>query len=300
MSEIAKLGFIGLGVMGEPMCGNLARKSGLEVRAFDLRPEPLARLSADGVAALSSPAEVAAGTDIVFLSLPGGDELDAVCRGPDGLMAGARPGLVVVDLGTSPVGLSREIAAAFGEMEADYADAPVARTRAAAEAGTLSIMVGAEEAVFERIRPFLDCMGAEISRCGEVGAGQVVKQMNNMVLFQTVIALAEALAVARRAGLDGRVLFETMSKGSADSFALRHHGMKALLPGDFPREAFSTDYALKDLSYALGLAEAGGVRARGAELARELLAAASKAGFGDEYFPSVLKIVDPETAASRS
>ena len=95
-------------------------------------------------------------------------------------------------------------------------------------------MVGADDATFARLRPLLALMGSEITQCGPVGSGQVVKILNNMVLIETVIALAEALALARRNGLDGRVLFETLTKGSADSFALRNHGMKAMLPGTFP------------------------------------------------------------------
>ena len=116
--------------------------------------------------------------------------------------------------------------------------------------------------------------------------------MNNMVLFQTVVALAEALAVGRRAGVDGKVLFDTLSKGSADSFALRNHGMKAMLPGDFPERAFPARYALKDLSYALGLADDMGLALRGADVARQLLEETIANGDGDRYFPALAKVVD--------
>ena len=116
--------------------------------------------------------------------------------------------------------------------------------------------------------------------------------MNNMVLFQTVVALSEALSVGRRAGVDGERLFDTLTKGSADSFALRNHGMKALLPGDFPRRAFSTRYALKDLACALELADDVGLKLQGAELARALLNETVEQGHGDEYFPAVLTTID--------
>lgn len=203
-----------------------------------------------------------------MLCLPGGPQLEAVCRGPSGLLAAARPGQIVVDHGTSPVALTRELAAEFAQKGVAYADAPIARTRAAAEAGTLSITVGADATTFASIRPILACCAEEITHCGPVGAGQVVKQMNNMVLFQTVVALCEALAIGRAAGVDGAVLFEALSKGSADSFALRNHGMKAILPDSFPERAFSTEYALKDLSYALDLAAQSGIVPNGAEVAR--------------------------------
>jgi len=287
------LGFIGLGVMGEPMCRNLARKSGCAVVAHDLSHEPLERLGADGVQAAPSPAEVVKRASIVFLSLPSGAEVEAVCNGPEGLVARARAGQCIVDLGTSPVALVRALAQRLAQRGAAFADAPVARTREAAIAGTLSIMVGADAAVFERVQPLLATMASEVTHCGGVGAGQLVKIMNNMVLAQTVVALAEALAAARRSGVDGRVLFETLAKGSADSFALRNHGMKALLPGNFPERAFSTEYMLKDLRYALDLGDAAGVDMLGARNAYGLLEEAVAAGYGKAYWPVVGRVIDP-------
>ena len=288
----AKLGFIGVGVMGEPMCRNLALKSGASVMAADVRPEPLQRLSEYGVTTTDSIAEIARGSDIVFLSLPGGTELETICSQAGGLLECARSGQVFVDCSTSPVKLTRDLAFRFQSLGAGFADAPVARTRAAAEAGTLSIMVGASRTVFEQIRSYLTCCAAEVTHCGDVGAGQVVKLMNNMVLFQTVVALAEALTIARHAGIDGETLFATLTKGSADSFALRNHGMKALLPGVFPERAFPTEYALKDLSYALELAADGGLVAPGANNAREILQQTVTAGHGAQYFPALLNVID--------
>ena len=119
-------------------------------------------------------------------------------------------------------------------------------------------MVGAHRPTFKRIEPLLRHMASEVTHCGEAGAGQAVKILNNMILFQTGVALAEGLSIARAHGVDGKVLFETLTKGSADSFALRNHGMKAMLPGVFPERAFSTEYALKDLGYAIQMAEESG------------------------------------------
>jgi hypothetical protein len=288
------LGFIGLGVMGEPMCRNLARKSGREVVCFDRAAEPLERLREHGVAAASSLAELARESRVIFMALPSGRHVEAVCEGAEGLLATAQPDTLVVDLGTSPVDLTRDLASRFRERGARYADAPIARTRQAAEDGTLSIMVGAEPADFAELRPLLATLATDITHCGPVGSGQIVKILNNMVLVETVVALSEAIAVARRAGLDGRVLFETLQKGSADSFALRNHGMKAVLPGNFPERAFSTDYARKDLSYALALGSALGLDLRGATTADDLLRQASEAGYGDLYWPVVSRILDRE------
>ena len=284
-----RCGFIGLGVMGEPMCRHLARKSGAEIAGFDLTPAPLKRLRADGVTAAASVAALGRVSDVVFLSLPGGVELEAVCGA---LLALARAGQIVVDLGTSPVGLTRSLAASFAAAGASYADAPVARTRQAAEDGTLSVMVGGDTATVAAIHPLLACFAADITHCGAIGAGQIVKLMNNMVLIETVVALGEALAVARRAGVDGAVLFETLAKGSADSFALRNHGLKAILPAVFPARAFSASYALKDLGYALQLAEAAGLDLAGAQTAARLLEATVAAGAGALYWPVVARTID--------
>jgi 3-hydroxyisobutyrate dehydrogenase-like beta-hydroxyacid dehydrogenase len=290
-SSFRSIGFIGLGVMGEPMCRNLKQKSGLPTLAFDRDPAPLQRLAAHRINSAATIAVLAQASDIVFMSLPSGEVVREVCEGPDGLLSHARPGWVVVDLSTSPVDLTRELASQFAEKGALFVDAPVARTREAAEAGTLSVMVGAEEPDFERIKPLLQTFASDLTRCGGVGTGQVVKILNNMVLFETVVALAEAKTIGERAGVDPALLFDALSKGSADSFALRNHGMKAMLPGKFPERAFSVEYARKDLAYALRLAENTGVDARGARTVDGWFKAAIEAGEGQQYHPVVYQRV---------
>ena len=286
-----KIGFIGVGVMGEPICRNLAQKSGRATIAFDRDPAPLERLKVVRVEAAESPAALACACDVIFLVLPSGKHVQDMCAGENGLLSQVRSGQILVDLGTSPVALTRDIAAQFAAKGARYADAPIARTRQAAEEGTLSIMVGADAETFATIQPLLACCATDITHCGPVGSGQIVKILNNMILTETVVALSEALVVARRAGLDGEVLFDTLMKGSADSFALRNHGMKAVLPNVFPERAFSTDYMRKDIGYALDLAEDVGATINGAELASRLLQEASKAGFGDFYWPAVSRVI---------
>jgi 3-hydroxyisobutyrate dehydrogenase-like beta-hydroxyacid dehydrogenase len=285
------IGFIGVGTMGEPMCRNLAKKSGMTVLAADRDPAPLARLAADGVRTASLD-EIATSCRTIFLSLPGGKEVEEVCLGEGGLVAKAVLGWTVVDLSTAPPRLAQRLYAEFEGRASAFADAPVARTRQAAIDGTLSIMVGATAPTFARIEPLLRHMASEVTHCGESGAGQTVKILNNMVLFQTVVALAEALTIARAQGVDGKVLFETLSKGSADSFALRNHGMKAMLPGVFPERAFSTEYALKDLGYAIAMGEQHGVPGLGADVARELMERAVELGYGKEYWPVLVKAIE--------
>lgn len=294
MTDFKRVGFIGLGVMGEPMCRNLAVKGGRPVIGYDNNPAPLARLAAQGVVAGQSLAGVMNDCDLVFLSLPSGEIVEQLAVAPDGLLAHARAGQYIVDLSTSPVSLTRRLSADFAQRGATFLDAPVARTRAAAEAGTLSIMVGASQAQFDLVRPLLATFASEVTLCGPVGCGQVVKILNNMVLFETVVALSEACAIGRRAGVEPRMLLETFSLGSADSFALRNHGLKAILPREFPAKAFPVDYARKDLRYALALAQETGVAALGAQNVDRLFDAALAQGHGDRYFPVISRVIDAE------
>ena len=283
------IGFIGLGVMGEPICRNLARKSGESVLGFDQDAAALERLQGDGVGSANSVKEVAERCNLVFLSLPGVSEVKTVCAGPGSLMLHMNPGSYVIDLSTTTVALARDLSSRFAASGVNFADAPVARTREAAHKGTLSIMVGGSEAIFKRIRPLLAHIGTVITHCGGPGAGQATKLINNMVLFQNVLALAEALTLARKAGLSATRVFETMTTGSADSFALRNHGMNAMLPDEYPERAFPVAYALKDMEYLLEFAQQARVDLKGAKLAMEALERAAVAGNRDKYFPVLAK-----------
>jgi 3-hydroxyisobutyrate dehydrogenase-like beta-hydroxyacid dehydrogenase len=281
------LGFVGFGVMGAPMCANLARKSGARVLAHDRFRALPARLKRLGVEPAPTLAALAP-AEIVFLSLPGRADVEAVGRALAGIL---RPGAVVVDHSTAPVETARALARRLARRRVGFLDAPVARTRQAAEAGTLAMMVGGSAATLARAKPLLATMASDIAHCGGVGAGQAVKLLNNMVLFQTGLALAEALAIGRRAGVPARVLFSALAAGSADSFALRNHGAKAMLPGRFPKRAFSVVYALKDLAYARALARTAGISAAGAAAAAAALRAARKRGEGDLYWPVIARAV---------
>ena len=291
MSNVKNLGFIGLGVMGEPMCRNLATKQSVSVLAYDTQQSPLERLG-QAIVVAKSVGQVMRDADLVFLSLPSGEVVAKICEQIDGLLENCRAGQIIVDLSTSPVELTRELYEKFKVKGVLLIDAPVARTRAAAEAGTLSIMVGAQEEEFEQIKPYLSSFATEITLCGPVGSGQVVKILNNMVLFETVAALSEARAIAQKAGVDPKKLFETLALGSADSFALRNHGLKAIIPGDFPERAFSVEYAAKDLRYALDLAEQTEVDAAGARNVRRLFDLSVARGDGDLYHPVISRVLE--------
>ncbi len=285
---IASLGFIGLGVMGEPMCRNLVTKTKLPVHGTDLKREPVERLATNGLKPCASVAEVVAAADCVFLSLHSPKAVEEVC-GAIGDTKGRTH--TIVDMSTTPVRLTREMHARLAEHGITLVDAPVAGMRARAHAGTLSIMVGGSDEAFAAVAPHLSHMG-EATHCGQVGCGQIVKALNNMVVFMTANALAEAITIGRRAGMDAKLLFETMSKGSSDSAVLRTGGLKHLVPEYFPEDAFPTDYALKDISLALDLARDVGVNAPAAQHTRDLLEATSRAGYGRNYYPAMVKLIE--------
>ena len=284
------LGFIGLGVMGEPMCHNLHKKSGRKVMAYDIDPAPLERAREANMGVANSPQDIAKNCDIIFLSLPSGVQLEQVCHDLNPYM---RAGQTIVDTTTAPVALTKSLAAEFKAMGVDYADAPIARTRQAAREGTLAVMVGAKSSVFKRIEPLIACYANDISLCGDVGSGQIVKILNNMIVAETVNAIGEALTIGRRAGLDDALLLDTLAKGSADSFVLRNHGVKAMLPGVFPLRAFSINYMIKDMNYAIDLAEENGVSVKGARTTNEVLEEGANGPLAEAYWPAMLAVIDP-------
>lgn len=289
MTNAPVIGFIGLGVMGGPMCRNMALKHSADVIAFDMFAAAFEAVDGTKAKRAASVAEIAAQADVVFLSLPGAPQVEAVCTT---LTEGARKPGVIVDLSTTAVAAARAIAERLDKLGVAFADAPVARTREAAQRGELSIMVGAPDALFARIEPLLRYIGSDVTHCGAVGCGQVVKLINNALLFENVVALAEMMVVGERAGVAPATLLDAVSKGSGDSFALRNHARKAMLPRQFPDKAFSPEYTRKDISYVLELAKQVGVDAHATQLADRYYASTAENGFSGRYFPAVIEMVD--------
>lgn len=286
------LGFVGLGVMGGPMCRNVALKHAGTVLAFDTRDDAFAVLDGTRAERVPSLRALAERADVVFLSLPGGPQVEAVCLGAGGLAEGERRPGTVVDLSTTEVADARSVAARLAGRGVAFADAPVARTREAAQRGELSIMVGADPSLFARLEPLLRYMATDVTHCGEVGCGQVVKLINNALVFEHTVALAEMMVLGERAGVQPATLLDAVAKGSGDSFVLRNHGRKAMLPRAFPDKAFSPEYVLKDIDCVLALAAETGTGARVTELARRYYAATAAHGHSGRYFPAVIDIVD--------
>ncbi|KQP23328.1 NAD(P)-dependent oxidoreductase [Pseudorhodoferax sp. Leaf267] len=290
-SSIPVIGFVGLGVMGGAMCRNVALKHAGDVLAFDISADAFAAVEGTKARRVATLAALAEQADVVLLSLPGGPAVEQVCLGAGGLTAGARRPSVIVDLSTTTVAAARSIDARLAALGVAFADAPVARTREAAQRGELSIMVGADDDLFARIAPLLSYMGSDVTHCGPVGCGQVVKLINNALVFENTVALAEMMVLGQRAGVQPATLLDAVSKGSGDSFVLRNHGRKAMLPREFPEKSFPSAYVLKDIGYVLELAQQTGTATRVTELA-QLYYQSTHAAHGAAYFPSVIEVVD--------
>lgn len=289
MSEIKNLGFIGLGVMGGAMCANLVRTAGLPVMAFDPVATALDTAVDAGAMRAGDVAEIASHSDVVFLSLPTIDHVESVVNE---LLASTKRPAFIVDMSTSDVARTRALGERLTCEGVTLVDAPVARLRQAAKDGTLLITVGSSEADFGLIEPFLKCMGSDIIHAGELGGGQVIKILNNMVVFQTFNALAEAVAIGKAAGVDAKLLLETLTLGSADSFVLRKSALSTLAVDSFPTKTFPTTYAIKDLNLALQLAETSGVDALSAQATMSLLQATLEAGYAEQYYPVMVKLLE--------
>jgi 3-hydroxyisobutyrate dehydrogenase-like beta-hydroxyacid dehydrogenase len=283
------LGFIGVGAMGQGMCRNLAAKSGRQVHAADLDPENLRRLEDAGVKAASIGA-MREQVDTVFLSLPSIQQVEDVCFGAEPLVRAGSRVKTIIDMSTSDVARTRALAARLAEHGIEFLDAPVARSREAANNGTLLITVGGPQALFDRVLPLLRCMGSDVVRCGDTGTGQVVKIMNNMVLLSTVNAIGEAMAIASGAGVDRTLLTQVLRLGSADSFALKLVGER-MAQDSFPEKLFPASYALKDLKLALDLAAGGGVQPHLATATAGLLSQAVDRGWGAAYYPVIYRLI---------
>jgi len=289
-SSVKLVAFVGLGAMGGPMCANLAAKSPVPVLAYDLDLDAVASAVSAGAVEAANLLAVSE-ADIIFVCLPGEDETRAVCLDAGGVCDQARSGQIVVDCTTATVSVNLEVAQALTSKGAHFADAPVARGVPNAVEGTLSITVGAEEKIFSQVAPWLEYMGSDVAYCGPVGTGTVMKLMNNMVLFENVSALAEAMAIATRAGVDRSRVFDLLGQGSADSFALRRHG-SFMTTGEYPSDRFPTTYSIKDLDYALALADQLDVDAAGARLVRGRFNEIVERGLGHLYSPVVYELFD--------
>ena len=287
------LGFIGLGLMGRPMAANLlAAGAGLVVyNRTRARAEALAR-EAPGVAVADSPRDVAAATETLIVDVTDTAAVEQVLLGesPPGAVAGLKPGGLIVDMGTTGVAATRRFAAAARAAGGDYVDAPVSGGVVGAEAASLTIMAGGGAAAFARALPVLRALGRNVTHCGEAGAGQVAKIANQMIVGLTIGAVAEAMALARCAGVEPARLRAALTGGFADSRILELHGARmadgAFAPGG------KAVIQRKDMLLALELAREVGIELPAVELNRRLWDRMIEKGWGDLDHSALIKIYD--------
>ena len=289
LKEIKNIGFIGLGVMGSPMCKNLVKNKQWHIIVHDLDNSKEKELEKNGASIAKNLSELFNLADMIITCLPGGDFVKDIYLGKEKIVSEIKPNKFIIDMSTSQPDLMIELNKLITKKGSFFADAPIARTRQAARDGTLAIMVGSKREVYERIFPILEFMGNNIMHCGDVGTGQITKILNNMILFQTVVALSEAANIAEKYNMSVEDLFENITKCSGDSFALRNHGLKSIAQNHFPSPAFSSEYALKDLSYAINLGKTHNLNLPGANTAKMLLEKSIKNGDKDLYFPVIKK-----------
>ena len=288
--NIKNIGFIGLGVMGMPMCINLSKNKKFNVSGFDKNEDKNKMLAKLGLKTTLNPIEIYEKNDLVITCLPGGKFVEKLYF-EDKMISFVRENQIIIDMSTSQPDLMTKINKTIKDKKSSFADAPIARTRQAAIDGTLAIMVGSNQIVFQTIKPVLELMGSDIMHCGDVGSGQFTKILNNMILFQNVLALSEASRIAEKYNLNSEKLFQNISKCSGDSFALKNHGLKSIIKDNYPNPAFSVKYAQKDLSYAIELAKKQNINTPGCYNLNELFTKAIDEGYGDLYFPVIKKIL---------
>ena len=220
-----KVGFIGLGVMGRPMALHLL-EAGHELSVYARRAEAAQPLVDAGAKACASPAEVAAASEVVFTMVTAGADVEQVALGEDGIVHGAKPGTVLVDMGTIPPGTARRVAAKLAAKGIETIDAPVSGGEAGARNATLAIMAGGKAEVLARVRPLLERLGKTIVHIGPSGAGQVAKACNQMIMVACIEAVAEALLLARQSGADPEKVRQALAGGSAGSRVLDVFGAR--------------------------------------------------------------------------
>ena len=272
---MANLGFIGMGGMGGPMAGRLA-SAGHLLSLFDLDPGKLKPLSAEGAMACPHAKGVAETAQILFLMLPDTPDVEAVLFGKNGAAEGLSPGKIVVDMGSNSGAATRAFAVRLAKQGVSMADAPVSGSPAHATRGELAIIVGAEPAVLERIKPYLEVMGKSIVHVGGNGEGQIAKAANQIIVALTREAVAEALRFAAEAGTDPRRVREAMLGGLAGSRILEEQGESMIEAGFSP--VFRTHHLRKDLDNLLNEAEGLGLDLPCSSLVRRLYGGGSSDG----------------------
>ena len=249
-----KIGMIGLGIMGKPMAKNLL-KAGYDLTVSDLNKAAVDEVVAAGAKSATN-AEIGETCDLVLTMVPNSPQVKAVMLGDNGVAAHMKPGSVFIDMSSINPVASKEIAAVLAEKDIEMLDAPVSGGEPKAIDGTLSFMVGGKQEVFDKYKPVLEAMGSSVVRCGDVGAGNTTKLANQIIVACNIQALAEAMTLAQKAGVDPQLVFEAIKGGLAGSTVMNAKAPMMIEGNDKP--GFKIDLHIKDLNNALDCAHSVG------------------------------------------
>ena len=283
------LGFVGIGTMGRPIAGRLM-DAGYQLIVHDVVPGSGAALEEQGAIRADTLEDVGTKADIVFLSLPGPQQIANVVTGDKGLLDSLRSGSIIVDLSTNSLQLARELAASCAEAGITYLDAPVSGGVMGARAGTLSIMVGIDdEDAWPVVEPLLGCVGKKIVRVGPVGAGSLVKLVNNQIFLCASVLIQEAFVLGARAGIASEALLDILNESSASVYVRKS---AFVLGRDFDAELFRLSIASKDIDLALESAHALGVSMPMTSAAQGVYHEALKLGHGNQVFHATIQVLE--------
>ncbi|MBS1859789.1 MAG: 2-hydroxy-3-oxopropionate reductase [Acidobacteria bacterium] len=286
---VSNIGFVGLGIMGGPMCRNLL-KAGHRLVVYDIVPELVERVVAGGASAAASASAAAAVSDIVITMLPDGPEVETAVLGPGGVLEGARPGCTVIDMSSISPLVARKVGAACEARGVNFLDAPVSGGEPKAVDGTLAIMVGGSEEVFQKMQPVLASMGSSVTLVGAVGAGNVTKLANQIIVACNIAAMGEALVLATRAGLDPNAVFNAIKGGLAGSTVL--NAKAPMVIGRNFKPGFRIRLHQKDLRNALLAAESLKVGLPLTSSVQQMLMALMNEGKGDLDHSAIVTFIE--------
>ncbi len=288
-----KVGFVGTGRMGNPMARHLIEK-GHQLKVHDVSRPATTNLEEMGAEWAASPRLASEGCEAVFTSLPGPKEIEAVALGDDSILDGAAEGSVYVDLSTNSPSSTRMLHDAFLEKGVRVLDAPVSGGVTGATNATLSIMVGGDEAIFDRMKPVLECIGDRVMYCGPIGSGMVCKLCNNLVSMSLVAFLPEVLTLGVRAGVDLETVSQAITSGSGGTWIMENKYPQGLYKGNF-EPGFSLALAAKDVRLATDLGRELGLPMEASNLLEQRYVEAISKGLGPKDADAVVLLHEERT-----
>jgi 2-hydroxy-3-oxopropionate reductase len=284
-----RVGFIGLGLMGKPMAGHIL-KAGYPLTAHNRSQGAITELIAQGAQAAGSPREVAANSDVVITMLPDSPDVEAVVDGPEGILAGARPSLIHVDMSTISATATRRIATLEAEHGVSHIDAPVSGGDIGAKNATLTIMVGGDEYAVLAVEPIFKVLGKRITHIGPIGCGQVAKACNQIMVAAQMVALGELLIMAQKAGADPEKVIEAIKGGAAQCWTLDNKPQRLFAGNRTP--GFKASMQYKDLNIVMEMARTYGVPLPGTATNTQIFNAMIANGLGDQDNSAVINVIE--------